>query len=278
MNIKELIKAAQKPELYTPGTASMWQDAYISSQLLQTHLSQHTDLASRKETTIVSTVDWITSKVPGESLHILDLGCGPGLYTEKFAEQGHVVTGMDFSAQSIDYAKKSAQKKELNISYLHQDYLQFEEINTYDLIVMIFTDFCVLTPEQRCILLHNIQRALKPGGKFLFDVLNEQYPSKASTAKGWELAEKGFWRKNPYVALQESFYYPEQKVSLNQHLIIDETRELEVYRFWIHTFSSSDLTRLMAAAGFKSSACFERVIPDSDFYSSDSVTFCIATQ
>lgn len=26
MNIKELIKAAQKPALYTPGTASMWQD------------------------------------------------------------------------------------------------------------------------------------------------------------------------------------------------------------------------------------------------------------
>ncbi len=101
MNIKKLINTVQKPKIYTPGTALMWVDEYISTQLLATHLSQEVELASRKETTISSTIEWILNKVVGDRLNILDLGCGPGLYTEKLAERGHLVTGMDFSSNSI---------------------------------------------------------------------------------------------------------------------------------------------------------------------------------
>lgn len=173
MKIKELLKTAQKPEIYTQGTAVMWVDEYISTQLLETHLNPDIELASRKKATIASTVEWILQRVPGDRLSILDLGCGPGLYTEKLAENGHKVTGMDFSANSIRYARKSATSKRLNITYIQQNYLELAEENKYDLILMIFTDFGVLLPDQREILLGNIYRALKPGGKFLFDVLNE---------------------------------------------------------------------------------------------------------
>ena len=276
MKIKKLINTAQKPEVYTPGTALMWVDEYISTQLLETHLNQDIDLASRKETTIASTVEWILNKVPGDELTILDLGCGPGLYTEKLAQKGHCVTGMDFSSNSISYARDSADKKKLNISYQQQNYLEMKEENRYDLILMIFTDFGVLPPDQRDILLSNIYRALKPGGKFLFDVLNENFPVKESGAKEWELSEKGFWRNNPYLALTESFYYEKEKVSLNQHTIIDETGEVAVYRFWIHTFSHPDLENILELHGFRTSECYDQVIPDCDLYRSEDVTFCVA--
>ncbi len=276
MKIKKLIEAAKKPAIYTQGTSSMWEDEYISSQLLKTHLSQNTDLASRKETTICSTVKWILDKVPGNRLRILDLGCGPGLYTEKLAESGHCVTGMDFSSHSISYAIESAKRKKLDISYIKQDYLKLEEENKYDLIVMIFTDFGVLPPDQRRILLKNIHRALKPGGTFLFDVLNENFPLREHVSKEWEMSEKGFWRNCPYLALTESFYYSEQNVTLNQHIIIDETGKMETYRFWVHTFPHAELAKIMSSAGFSTTKCYESVIPDSDMYSSESVTFCIA--
>ncbi|MCI5165798.1 MAG: class I SAM-dependent methyltransferase [Candidatus Electrothrix sp. GM3_4] len=175
----------------------------------------------------------------------------------------------------MNYAKESAREKGLNISYLCQDYLQLAEENAYDLVIMIFTDFGVLTSEQRSILLHNIQRALKSGGVFLFDVLNSTHTLEEPAATGWELAEKGFWRSGPYLALQTSFFYPEQQINLTQHLIIDETEKIEVYRFWMHTFSASDLAQLMTASGF-CSACYEKILPDSELYSSNSVTFCIA--
>lgn len=278
MNIKKIIDTAQKPEIYTPGTALMWVDEYISTQLLEVHLSQDVELASRKETTIFSTVDWILSKVPGDRLNILDLGCGPGLYTEKLTESGHFVTGMDFSSNSINYAKESANRKKLDINYVQQDYLELEEENRYDLILLIFTDFGVLTPDQREILLSNIYRALKPGGTFVFDVLNENTGEMTAASKDWELVEKGFWRNCPYLALTESFYYEKQNVTLNQHIIIDEDGGTEIYRFWIHTFSHITLSGIIISAGFGSVECFDSVIPDSDMCCSQSVTFCIATK
>ena len=276
MIIKKLVKSSQKPKIYTPGTALMWVDEYISTNLLETHLSQETDLASRKETTISSTVEWILKKIPGNKLSILDLGCGPGLYTEKFAERGHNVTGMDYSSGSIKYARKSARSKKLRISYLQQNYLELEEDSKYDLILMIFTDFGVLTPDQRKTLLNNIYRALKPGGTFLFDVLNENFETKETVCKDWELSEKGFWRNKPYLALTESFYYEKEKVTLSQHIIMEENGETEVYRFWIHSFSHSDLAEIVSSAGFSTITCYDSVIPDSDMCGSNSVTFCIA--
>ena len=193
MNIKTIIANSVKPAPYTQGTAQMWVDEYISTQLLQVHLNQHTDLASRKESTITQTIDWILDKADGSGLAILDLGCGPGLYAEKLARLGHRVTGVDFSAHSIEYAKRSAQKKQLEICYRHQDYLLLDEENEYDLVMMIFTDFGVLSPDQRASLLTNVHRALKPGGIFVLDVLNETIRADELGKRDWQLAESGFW-------------------------------------------------------------------------------------
>ncbi len=276
MNIKELIRMAQKPELYTRGTAEMWVDEHISKQLLEVHLNPDMELASRKDATISLTVEWILEKAPGDSLNILDLGCGPGLYAEKLAKKGHRVTGMDFSANSIRYARESAGRKKLDISYVQQNYLELNEENRYDLILMIFTDFGVLPPDQRERLLANIYRALKPGGKFIFDVLNDNFSIKESGSKEWELSEKGFWRNRPYLALTESFYYKEERVTLNQHIIIDEAGEMDIYRFWNHTFSDDDLERILTLQGFRNTECHDHVIPGCDLYRSNSITFCIA--
>lgn len=278
MNIKKLIKTVGKPEVYTPGTAQMWVDEYIATQLLETHLSQDTDLASRKKTTISATIEWIFDKVSGDELKILDLGCGPGLYSEQLAERGHSVTGMDISSNSITYAKASAGRKNLDVSYIKQNYLELDEEDKYDLILLVFTDIGVLTPEERNILVGAIYRALKPGGIFIFDALNEHSGMNESASNNWELSETGFWRNHPYLALTETFYYEKQKVTLTQHIIIDEVGETEVYRFWIHTFSHTDLGVITSLAGFRTAECYDNIIPDSDFYSSKAVTFCIATK
>ena len=276
MNIVNIINNSQKPSPYTPGTAQMWVDEYISSRLLHVHLDQSIDLASRKESTINTTINWILEKIDGSQLDILDLGCGPGLYAEKLAGLGHRVTGIDFSTHSIDYAKISAQKSKLNICYRNQDYLALTEENRYDLILMIFTDFGVLTPEQRTCLAAKIHKALKPGGTFLFDVLNTHTSPEKLGRRDWETAERGFWRPRPYLCLSDSLYYPNENVTLNQHIVIEENGSYDLYRFWVHTFSHADLKQILTTTGFKAISCYDGVIPDSEFCSSNSVTFCTA--
>lgn len=276
MKFHSIIEATKRPAVYSKGTAQMWVDKYISDQLLEVHLNPEIELASRKRTTIEKTVTWILDKVPGDKLEILDLGCGPGLYAEKLAVKGHTVTGMDFSANSISYAHESADRKGLGITYLQQDYLELDDENRYDLIMMIFTDFGVLLPEEREKLLVNIHRALKPGGRFLFDVLNENFPVKEAGAKSWDSEKKGFWRDKPYLALTESIYYEEQQVTLSQHVIIDGSEKVDIYRFWIHTFSHGGLEDILSSHNFRDTECYDRLIPDCDMYRSEDVTFCIS--
>ncbi len=222
LDVKDIMKLSMKPELYKKGTAVMWTDSYISEQLLQVHLNPDVDLASRKMETIKATVKWILKKVGKSNLNILDLGCGPGLYSQLLAQEGHTITGIDFSAQSVKYAIKTAKEKNLAIEYRQLNYLDLNEVEKYDLVILIYTDFGVLVPEDRDTLLENIHHALKPGGFFLFDVLNDTQLDQRVTPNNWDLSEQGFWRDKPYLALSNSFLYPDEKVVLYQHCVLQE--------------------------------------------------------
>jgi len=275
--IKELTKQTVKPALYEDGNAVMWTDEYISKQLLQVHLSEHTDMASRKPETIKKTINWLLEQCGNDKLKILDLGCGPGLYTELLAKRGHQVTGIDFSASSIEYARSAAAEKNLDIEYHCQDYTSLDlPENTYDLVLLIYTDFCPLLPLQREGLLQGIKEVLKPGGLFILDYSNDKNLHNKLSPKNWEAAEKGFWKNEPYLALSDSFLYEGEKVVLYQHIVIDENNGIDVYRFWHHYFSAKDMEDILGKHQFGNFTFHEKVIPSGDGYESKDVTFCVA--
>jgi 2-polyprenyl-3-methyl-5-hydroxy-6-metoxy-1,4-benzoquinol methylase len=279
MKIKDVIKYSVKPDLYAKGTSKMWTDDYISKQLLNVHLNTEIDLASRKKTTIESTAKWVLENANNKQLNILDLGCGPGLYTELFAKNGHKITGIDFSKNSIDYAKNESEKKKLNIEYKNADYLQIDlEENRFDLVTLIFTDFGVLLPDERDKLLSFISKVLRPNGVFIFDVLNTNNINEKTAPRNWEVAEHGFWRDKPYLVLSDSFHYEKDNVILYQHTVIDENDNIDVYRFWTHFFSNSDLTEILKDHGFNQLSFHEDVLPKGDLWSGDNVTFCKASK
>lgn len=275
MKIKELLKQSEKPELYEKGTAVMWTDPHISKQLLEIHLHPDIDLASRKKATIEKTINWIFEQVQGQALKILDLGCGPGLYTQQIAQKGHKVTGVDFSKNSIEYAKEQAKANNLDIEYINKNYLELDlPKNKFDLIMMIYTDLGVLLPEERNQLLSKIEKALKPGGTLIFDVLNDKDLDKKISPKNWEASERGFWTDNPYLSLSESFFYEEEKVILNQHVVAEE-ENTNIYRFWTHYFSHNDLMLLLKPFDFTDIQFYENVLPaDDNLWSGENVTFC----
>ena len=275
MKIKEILKYAEKPTLYEKGTAVMWTDPHISKQLLEIHLHPDIDLASRKKFSIEKTINWILEQVQGKTLNILDLGCGPGLYTQQIAQKGHNVTGVDFSQNSINYAKKQANVKGLDIEYINRNYLDlYLPENEFDLVMMIYTDLGVLIPEERNLLLSKIKKALKPGGTLIFDVLHDRDLDKKISSKNWEASEQGFWRDNPYLALSESYLYEEEKVIVSQHIVADD-KNTSVYRFWTHYFSHKDLMHILEPFDFTDIQFYENVLPAEDnLWSGENVTFC----
>ncbi len=145
MNIKKVIELSSNPKPYDKGTAIMRTDKHISKELLKFHLDTSSDTASRDRNKIEGIVNAIDTDIASGKCRILDLGCGPGLYAERFHNLGYDVTGIDFSQNSIDYAARSAKEKGLNINYICQNYLNIDYESEYDVITMIYCDFGVLS-------------------------------------------------------------------------------------------------------------------------------------
>jgi len=274
MDFKILDQAAGRPPLYEKGDSVMWTNDHISGQILEMHLNPEMDLASRVELSIDRTVEFILLNCNRSKMRILDLGCGPGLYAERLAKAGHHVTGVDFSESSIRYASDQAKKKNLIIDYHCLDYLTLDFKEQFDLVLLIYTDFGVLIPSDRAKLLHNIYKALKPDGRFIFDVINTRnLNQKFQEKRTWTYERGGFWNDQPYLELQEGFKYPDQKVFLHQHIVIDQTASIKTYRFWTHYFDPGDIEEILADTGFNNTECFDEVLPATGIWNGDNITF-----
>ena len=252
LNLDKLIRLQQKPAPFTPGEPLFWNDPHIAKQMLSAHLSQSTDSASRKSETIEASVRWLLSYLDlkiGQT--ILDLGCGPGLYASRLTQHGLSVTGVDYSQNSIDYANKSARDQGLEITYRYQDYLTLTDTREYDLVLLIYGDYCPLNPEQRSQLLQNVKRALKPGGYFVLDVSTREVRRKLGQKNGWYVVESGFWKPGPHLVLDQGFDYPDQSLYLDQSIVITAGGELSVYRNWFQDFDQASISSEILRAGLR---------------------------
>jgi 2-polyprenyl-3-methyl-5-hydroxy-6-metoxy-1,4-benzoquinol methylase len=277
MNIELIKKLSNKPQLYEKGSSVMWTDPYISKQLLELHLNPENDAASRSQIKIERITNWILERADNPQMKILDLGCGPGLYAELLAQKGHSIIGVDYSENSIRYAIRQAKEKQLDIEYLKKNYLDLDFDNQFDLIILIYLDFCVLLPEEREKVLENIYRALKNGGLFICDVVNERNINKKTISQSWEVQESGFWKDKPYIALTNGYHYPEAKVLANHHIVISENNTVDTYIFWNHYYEKDDLVPILESKGFKDIADYENVLPENgDYWNGENVTFYVS--
>lgn len=239
-----------KPELYAPGTGIFWDDDHISKGLLEAHLSPDWDAATRNHEFVDKSVNWIASIANPEKYNkLLDLGCGPGLYAERFHKAGYSVTGIDFSRRSIEYARQQAQAKNCNINYIYQNYLTIDYTEEFDLITLIYCDYAPLSINDRLILLQKVYRALKPGGIFLFDV----FTPKMRKAEGYTWSyhpEGGFWNENAHICLDSIYQYDDDdQTELSQTIVITEDKVF-CYNIWDHYFTKEALIAEISPLGF----------------------------
>jgi len=241
----------EKPQPFEPGEPQFWTDPHIARQMLASHLDPTVDGASRRLETIQRITNWIATSVglqPGDC--ILDLGCGPGLYAEQLAKAGFQVTGVDFSQNSIDYAIAQAQEKQLPIQYRCQNYLDLDDPTLYSVALLIYGDYCPLSPEQRKKLLANGRKALKPGGCFILDITTPVCRQKYGLKKNWYTSEQGFWKPGPHLVLEQGFTYADD-LFLDQYIIIEGDGKISVYRNWFQDYTPETIYAELVAGGFE---------------------------
>jgi SAM-dependent methyltransferase len=240
---KELQEINTRPKPFEFYTADeLWTNEHTSMKMLEYHLNESIDLSSRNRDFIARSVQWIVSYFKIDRYtRIADFGCGPGLYTTPFAEHKAAVTGIDFSERSIRYAREVAERKGLDIHYVRQNYLEFETEERYDLITMIFCDFCALSPSQRKTMLAKFYKFLKPGGSVLLDVHSLNAFNSRKEAATYERNQLDhFWSPDEYYGFLNTFKYRTEEVTLDKYTIIEETRTRVIYN-WLQYFSRDSL-------------------------------------
>jgi len=242
---------SRRPEPFSRYTAmELWTRPYLARQMLRFHLNQETELASRRFETIDQIVNWIDSQLGFSGKSVCDLGCGPGLYTQRFAAIGADVTGVDFSAHSLEYARLKAGEEKQSIRYLEADYLSDELPVGFDIVTLIYTDYSVLSPSQRARLLGRIRKMLNPGGRLVMDVAG--MGSLAAKQECTLVENKlmfGFWAEGDYVGIQRSFVYSDECLSVDRYVIVEPAETWKVFN-WYQYFTPGRLQEELVSAGF----------------------------
>jgi SAM-dependent methyltransferase len=249
MTMYELLNdIAERPEPFSRYTVKeLWTRPHLARQMLGYHLSQETDLASRRLESVDQVVDWIDAQLDLSGKTLCDLGCGPGLYTRRFVSRGAQVTGVDISALSLDYAGR----KDVRTTYVKADYLSDDLPGGFDVITLIYTDFCVLSPAQRKKLLRRMHEMLNPGGQIILDVAGPgSFAGKEEVTIIEHRLMDGFWAPGDYVGIQRTFLYPEEHLSLDRYLIVEPDQTWQIYN-WFQHFTPEAIELELQGNGFE---------------------------
>lgn len=137
-------------------------------------------------------VDFIVEKLalePGE--HVLDLACGHGRISLELARRGYRVTGLDLSARSLELARRAADEEGLDVEWVRGD-MREPPPGPLDAVVNMYTAFGYFEEEaedQR--VLDAVAAALRPGGRFLIEIINPLGLARVYRDRTWDTTPDG---------------------------------------------------------------------------------------
>lgn len=255
-------------------TPEMWNDPHISLHMLSNHLDPDSELASRSHQQIDDSIRWLSTVLrlkPGARL--LDLGCGPGLYSHRLARQRVSVTGIDVSSRSVDYATAVATEENLPAKFIKGSYLDQALGGDYDSAILIYEDYCALSPEQRKELLKRIHSSLKPGGRLVFDVTAPpRFSQFVDGISEQDNLMNGFWSPDPYHGRLETWTYPELRLALEKYTITTANAVRQFYN-WTQCLSTDQVREELSHSGLSVERIYGDVVGAP--FASDSPTFAV---
>jgi len=230
-----------------------WNDPAFSARILGEHLSQHHHMASRKTQVISQQTQWIQDNCfQGNSSSILDLGCGPGLYATPLAEDCNHYHGIDFSPASIEYAAKEFGTSRCDFRL--GDVTKAEFGGPHDVVMMLYGELNVFSPDDCRGILARAYEALIPAGRLLVEFQNPvTVRAIGESPNTWTRADEGgLFSDSPYICLTENHWYDEQAISLQSfHVAQADDKDTITYRSTTKAWSHDQMIALVREAGFE---------------------------
>lgn len=229
-----------------------WDDPQFSQRMLQEHLSQDHQLASRKSEAIAQQAAWITGRLLGGGQgRVLDLGCGPGLYAPHLTGAGQVYQGIDFGPASIEYAQRNFANKG-QCQFRLGDVREADYGGPHDLVMMLYGEINVFSRQDCARILVKAYEALKPGGRILLEAhTSEAVAETGQGAPAWYKSPGGLFSDEPHMCLTENHWYEEQAVSMQIFHVVDlASATMQTYRSTMQAYDEKAYARALTRAGF----------------------------
>jgi ubiquinone/menaquinone biosynthesis C-methylase UbiE len=117
-------------------------------------------------------------------LQVLDLACGNGYLSRRFARQGAIVTAMDANAPLIELVRTREAHESLGITYHVADaaHLETLEDGIFDLVI---SNMALMDIENAAGAIQEVSRVLKPRGRFVASISHPCF-DKVNTS-GWDI-------------------------------------------------------------------------------------------
>lgn len=254
MKLLDLVHRPPVPEPWAEGDNIPWHDPEFSARMLQEHLTQAHDAASRRFPKIERQVAWIHHQLLGdEPAKVLDLGCGPGLYTSRLAALGHECVGIDYSPAAIAYAREQARRERLTCTYQLEDIREAEYGRRYKLVMLLYGEFNVFRPQDARRILNKAYHTLAEGGQLLLEPHTyEAVQSMGRAPAVWRSHTSGLFAACPHLYLIENHWNAEREAATRRYYIVEAaTGEVTPYAQSFQAYTQEGYCAILGECGFE---------------------------
>jgi len=218
--------------------------------------------------------EWVQATAPvSTGKRLVDIGCGTGVLSVKFAKAGYDVIGIDLSEAMLTIAQNRSLEEGTDISFVCQSMTEIDGIDDVDVAVIAIDSVNYLeTLEEVKQTFECIYKALSPGGQLFLDVhslykMDVIYPNGPFTYEDEQVAyiwhteigdeEHSIYHDMTFFVRDESGYYERFEESHYQRTyplelymdllkqlgfssvqasttVFDEQDEKEIERYFIH--------------------------------------------
>ncbi|HRQ45151.1 MAG TPA: methyltransferase domain-containing protein [Candidatus Goldiibacteriota bacterium] len=181
---------------------------------------------------------------------ILDLCCGQGRHTIELASRGFKnVQGMDRSHYLISRAKTVSKAKNLTIKFKEGDARKIPySDDTFDVLMLLGNSFGYFeTLNDDVMVLKEVVRVLKPGGRVLIDVTDGDYVKKNFSPRSWE------WIDKKHFVCRERSLSADGERLISREVVTDTKKGVVVDQFYAERLYNADsISFIMKKAGLSS--------------------------
>jgi len=260
-----LVRLARRPRPPRPwrdGRQMPWDDPEFSARVLPVHLDPATHMASRAPEVVGEHVAWLLELISsepepaGRSRHVLDLGCGPGLYGIPLGRAGLQVTGIDFSPAAVAHARLLADRAGLDrVTAIEADLRRLPadlagRLAPVDVATFWFGEFGSFPPDEAAALLRWVAGTMPAGALLVLEYQPwDLFPRDTGTS--WEVCDESVFLDRPHLWLQEWAWDEEARAEITVHWLFEpQTGQLHRHAQCHQAYTDTELADLLAGAGF----------------------------